>query len=83
MESVFATRTRDEWGPVLAPLDACCEPVLDLVEVANHPQIAARRVLRTDARLPAPRLGEHTEEVLGEVGADATRLEELRKSGSV
>jgi crotonobetainyl-CoA:carnitine CoA-transferase CaiB-like acyl-CoA transferase len=68
---------------VLAPLDACCEPVLDLVEVANHPQIAARRVLRTDARLPAPRLGEHTEEVLGEVGADATRLEELRKSGSV
>jgi crotonobetainyl-CoA:carnitine CoA-transferase CaiB-like acyl-CoA transferase len=83
MESVFATRTRDEWGPVLAPLDACCEPVLDLVEVANHPQIAARRVLRTDARLPAPRLGEHTEEVLAEVGVDAARLEEFRKSGSV
>ena len=83
MESVFATRTRDEWGPVLAPLDACCEPVLDLDEVANHPQIAARRVLQAGARLPAPRLGEHTEEVLAEVGVNAARLEKLRKAGVV
>lgn len=83
LEAVFATRTRDEWGRVLAQLDACCEPVLDLDEVASHPQIAARRLLRTDARLSASRLGEHTEQVLAEVGVDARRLEELRKSGVV
>jgi alpha-methylacyl-CoA racemase len=83
MEAVFATRTRGEWGPVLAPLDACCEPVLDLDEVASHPQIAARRPLHSQVRLPASRLGEHTEEVLAEVGVDATRLEELRMKGVV
>jgi len=49
LEDVFATRTRDEWGPVLAPLDACCEPVLELDEVARHPQIAARRLIEERA----------------------------------
>ena len=99
MEDVFVTRTRDEWGPVLAPLDACCEPVLDLDEVARHPQISARRlideratglevrpavVMREDwRRMDPPGLGEHTAEVLAEVGVDADRLEELRKSGVV
>jgi len=99
LEDVFATRTRDEWGPVLAPLDACCEPVLDLDEVARHPQISARRlideratglevrpavVMREDwRRMDPPGLGDHTAEVLAEVGVDASRLEELRKSGVV
>ena len=99
MEALFATRTRDEWVPVLAPLDACCEPVLDLDEVARHPQIAARHlideratgvevrpavVMREDwRRLDPPGLGEHTAEILGEVGVEASRLEDLRKSGVV
>jgi len=99
LEDVFVTRTRDEWGRVLAPLDACCEPVLDLNEVARHPQIAARRLIEERAsglevrpavvmredwrRMDPPGLGDHTAEVLAEVGVDASRLEELRKSGVV
>jgi alpha-methylacyl-CoA racemase len=83
IEALFATRTRDEWTPVLAPLDACCEPVLDLDEVPVHPQVAARRSLHPEVRLDPPGLGEHTEEVLAEVGVDSSRLEALRTKGVV
>ena len=68
MEEIFATRTRDQWEEVLSTVDACCEPVLDLDEVAYHPQIVARRLLDDAPRGRAPRLGEHTEEILRELG---------------
>ena len=99
MESVFSSRTRPEWERKLAGLDVCCEPVLDLKEVASHPQVAARGLilrLRTGVevrpaiplredwrRLDAPALGEHTAEILSEVGVDADRLAALRKEGAV
>ena len=67
MEEVFASRTRDEWQAVLTPLDACCEPVLDLDEVLTHPQIAARRSAPSGR---APGLGEHNAEVFGEIGLE-------------
>ncbi|HVH63106.1 MAG TPA: CaiB/BaiF CoA-transferase family protein, partial [Candidatus Dormibacteraeota bacterium] len=34
VEKIFATRARDEWQQALSALDACCEPVLELHEVA-------------------------------------------------
>lgn len=99
MESVFSSRTRPEWERKLAGLDVCCEPVLDLNEVASHPQIAARGLisrartgvevrpaipLREDwRRLDPPALGEHTAEILSEVGVGVERLEALRKEGAV
>jgi len=78
LEEIFATRTRDQWQQKLSALDACCEPVLDLDEVATHPQIAARRVLERGEQGRAPRLGEHTEEVLRGIGFDSERIDFLR-----
>ncbi len=99
MEAVFASRTRSEWERELAGLDACCEPVLELDEVASHPQVAARQLilnskmgvevrpavpLRGDwRRRDAPGLGEHTAEVLAEAGVGEKRLEELRQQGAI
>ena len=99
MESVFASKTRSEWEAKLAGLDVCCEPVLELDEVASHPQVAARGLisrmrtgvevrpavpLRPDwRRLDPPGLGEHSAEVLSEIGVGAERLAALRKAGVV
>ncbi len=99
MEAVFASRTRSEWEFALAGLEVCCEPVLELDEVASHPQIAARRLiasrktgvevrpavqLRSDwRRLDPPGLGEHNAEILAEIGVDARRLDELKAQGVI
>jgi alpha-methylacyl-CoA racemase len=99
MEAVFLSKTRAEWERVLAGLEVCCEPVLDLSEVASHPQIAARGLIvkgpagvevrpavpmRADwRRRDAPGLGQHTAEILSELGLDAARLASLEKDGVV
>jgi crotonobetainyl-CoA:carnitine CoA-transferase CaiB-like acyl-CoA transferase len=99
MERTFLSKTRAEWEHKLAGLEVCCEPVLDLDEVASHPQIAARGLIsngpagvevrpavRMQAewrRRDAPGLGEHTVEILGEVGVDAEKVETLKGDGVV
>ena len=83
LEKIFRTRTRDQWQEKLATLDACCEPVLDLDEVASHPQIAARRIFERGKLGRVPQLGEHTEEVLKEIGFDQARIEFLKGHGLI
>jgi len=99
LEEMFASRTRLEWQRRLSALDACCEPVLDIDEVPSHPQIAARRLIETHEtgvevrpairlsegwrRRDAPRLGEHSKEVLAELGIDDSTLEELKAAGVI
>jgi len=99
MEGVFRSRTRSEWERELAGLEVCCEPVLDVSEVASHPQIAARGLISNSAtgvevrpavpirapwrRLDPPALGEHTAEILAELGVDSTQLGSLKQDGVV
>jgi len=42
LAAVFATRGRDEWVALLAPLDTCVAPVLEVDEVVEDPQYLAR-----------------------------------------
>jgi crotonobetainyl-CoA:carnitine CoA-transferase CaiB-like acyl-CoA transferase len=99
VEVVFASRTREEWEAKLDGLDVCCEPVLTLEEVSSHPQIVARRLIENHGggvevrpvvpqgkdyqRRNPPRLGEHTAEVLAEVGVDAAQLKTLIAQGVI
>jgi alpha-methylacyl-CoA racemase len=99
LAAIFARRTRDEWAELLAGAEACVEPVLELDEVAGHPQVRARELILEQPtglevappvrleegwrRLPPPRLGEHTAEILATVGVDEARLGELRAAGVV
>jgi crotonobetainyl-CoA:carnitine CoA-transferase CaiB-like acyl-CoA transferase len=44
VQAILATRTRDEWMSVLAGVDCCCEPVVELEELAEHPLHTSRQV---------------------------------------
>ena len=45
--AILASRTRAEWLEILAAHDCCCEPVLELDELAAHPLHVAREVFFT------------------------------------
>jgi alpha-methylacyl-CoA racemase len=99
MNRIFRSKTRAEWERELAGREVCCEPVLDLDEVASHPQIAARGLISSGPtgvevrpavrmqagwrRRDAPSLGEHTAEILDDVGVDPKTMETLKKDGVV
>jgi crotonobetainyl-CoA:carnitine CoA-transferase CaiB-like acyl-CoA transferase len=90
--ALFRTQPRAHWTDLLAAHDCCCEPVLGLDESFAHPQVLHRGLLH-DAqlamplarggvpRVPAPELGEHTAEILAELGYTADDVEDLRRRG--
>lgn len=44
VETLFQTRTRDEWAGLFADKDICCEPVLDVAEVMQSDLMKAREL---------------------------------------
>jgi crotonobetainyl-CoA:carnitine CoA-transferase CaiB-like acyl-CoA transferase len=94
---LFLTRTRQEWIQKLAGVDACCEPVYTIGEALASAPVQALGMLAGSGLLPpvrlseravrspspAPALGEHTSDLLGEIGYTAKEIAELRDLGVV
>lgn len=61
LESVFSTRTRDDWTSHFADTDACVAPVYSLEEAPTSPHLAARQIFYEEGGSmrpsPAPRFG--------------------------
>jgi crotonobetainyl-CoA:carnitine CoA-transferase CaiB-like acyl-CoA transferase len=99
LQSVFLTRSRDEWTDWANDKDVCLAPVLDLHEAFHHPQVAARQMLIRDGEgnlhignpirfreepacinMRLPGLGEHTAQLLAEIGTGTSLPPEGRRS---
>jgi crotonobetainyl-CoA:carnitine CoA-transferase CaiB-like acyl-CoA transferase len=102
-DKAFATKTADEWAPLLRKEDLIYAPVMKLNELDTDEQILANQYItevdhpalgrvketghpiqysETPANIgarPAPRLGEHTEEVLLQLGYSRDQIATLRK----
>jgi crotonobetainyl-CoA:carnitine CoA-transferase CaiB-like acyl-CoA transferase len=86
---VVETRELDAWEEAFSGVDACVEPVRSPEEARRHPQARHRGAGDFEPTLPfapgkrpltrAPDLGQHTEEVLLELGYSREELSELRR----
>lgn len=99
LRALFRQRTLAEWLALLDQVDACVEPVVTVEEMLNHPQVRARGHVRVEGgrpvgmappfvfvpreRPPAPRLGEHTREILRSIGYTPAEVEALDTEGVV
>jgi crotonobetainyl-CoA:carnitine CoA-transferase CaiB-like acyl-CoA transferase len=99
LQERFAGRSRDEWMRQFGSIPACVGPVNDLAEAMDDPQVVHRGMIgEVDGRpvgpgpalkvdgppaRPAPALGEHTDEVLAEMGLSPDDVSRLREQGVV
>lgn len=66
--AVIATRDRDEWAAMFAPLDACVSPVLTMGEAMRHPHICARNTIIDVDGVPQPAAAPRLSRTPGTVG---------------
>lgn len=99
IKEVFAMKSQQEWSRLLADKDVCVTPVLDIHESLDSGwarstgivgSVSGRPVLKQPLRFTpgraskdAPALGEHTREILSELGYVPARVERLLEAGAV
>lgn len=95
LAAFFRERTREEWVEWARDKDVCLEPVSSIPEALEQPQVKARGLVKEGAmrspvpipgenvgqRTPAPRLGEHTDAVLRELGLSGEEIRALHERG--
>lgn len=94
---ILAQKTRQEWAAIFETADVCVEPILSpqealedalfqarerFFEVAGTPQTRTPLTPLERQHTRAPDLGEHTEEVLAELGLSA-RVAQFRAAGII
>ena len=81
LETIFATRTREEWATVFGNSDACTAPVLSPWEASNHPINAARRTwvnaFGMQQAAPAPKVSGSSEWVPTDAPGRGQHTEEI------
>ena len=91
---LFSTQPQAYWVGLFEDRDCCCEPVLALDEAFAHPQARQRGLLREGwlatpltspavESAPAPQLGQHTAQILAELGYSLDDVQRLRQNGVV
>ncbi|KAL5525726.1 hypothetical protein ACEPAG_7063 [Sanghuangporus baumii] len=90
-EQGFKTKSRDEWAEVFHGTDACCVPVLSSEEAAKatgspipspHPSLS-RTSTSSPREFGVLKPGQHTEDILNELGISGNELITLYHSGAV
>jgi crotonobetainyl-CoA:carnitine CoA-transferase CaiB-like acyl-CoA transferase len=95
--ALFRTRTRQEWVEALEGVDACCEPVYAIDESLASTPVQALGMASHRGLLPpvhfsgrtpplpaaAPTLGQHTGDLLAQLGYDSAAMARLRDDGVV
>jgi crotonobetainyl-CoA:carnitine CoA-transferase CaiB-like acyl-CoA transferase len=105
LDEIFATRTLEEWKPIMNTVDGVWAPVQTADELLVDPQVVANGYIREvtstggttfrmvasplqfDEQPPdltrAPDHGEHTDEVLEELGLEMDAIIDLKLKGAV
>ena len=76
VQQVIKTKPRDAWLREFDRIDCCLSPIVAASDVARDPHVIARGLGDAWKERPVPALGAHTESVLAEFGAAATRVTE-------
>jgi len=95
--ALFRSRTQADWVDAFKDVETCCEPVYSLSEALSSEPALALGILADDHILPAvrlseheynppapaPALGEHTAEILGELGYPADQIRAMKALGVI
>ena len=99
LETIFRSKTREEWLALFADKDACVEPVNSVEEMLADPQVQARGHVRMEAGKPvgmrspfvfarqeyspAPALGADTRALLEEINVSDEEINALAARGII